>query len=209
MKNTALCGQRNILNETIYPTFCKASSEMRKSPLLFLRSCQCFVNISDIYDCTYGFDYNSQEAQELGHILLRRGIISLTVIFVGFCCSALGLFCTYCHTYKGKSAACSNGGEPVTRRTNPACSWLGCQRQGPLRERFFFILLCALAPGLGMIIPCTSDSTSLQGSQPTCISYLFWRRGNSGPESPCRLPKVVPWERESSIPSIERVPVPA
>lgn len=29
-----------------------------------------------------------------------------------------------------------------------------------------------LGPGPGMIILCTSDSTSLQGSQPTCISYL-------------------------------------
>lgn len=60
----------------------------------------------------------------------------------------------------------------LPQRTTPACSWLGSQSQGPLREGLSFMLLCALDPGLGTITPCTGDSTSLQGSQPTCISYL-------------------------------------
>lgn len=68
-----------------------------------------------------------------------------------------------------------NSSEPATRRTNPACSWRGCQSQGLLRERLSFVLLCALDLGLGAITPCTGNNTSLQGSQPTCISYLWFR----------------------------------
>lgn len=104
MKHTALCGQQNISIETIYPMFCKASSEMKKSLLLFLRSCLCFVNISDIYDCTYGFDCNLQEAQELGCIPSRRRLSHYWEFLLGFEAQPLGPFAPPV-IYWGKSIA--------------------------------------------------------------------------------------------------------
>lgn len=54
---------------------------------------------------------------------------------------------------------------------------------------------------------CTRYQLSARLSAHLYIISLFWRRGNSGPESPCCLPKVVPWEMKSSIPCAGRVPV--
>lgn len=117
MKHTVLCGQQNILNKTVYPVFCKASSEMRKSLLLFLRSCQCFVNISDIYDYTHGFDYNLQEAQESGHILFRGDYFINCNFFVVVFAQCSGSLAPTA-VYKGKSTACRNNSEPATPSEN-------------------------------------------------------------------------------------------
>lgn len=133
MKHTALCGQQNILNETIYPMFCKASSEMRKSLLMLLRSCQCFVNISHIYDSTYGFDYNLQE----NWVIYCLG--GDYFINCNFCWVLLLSIWDLLHLLpfiKVKVRHVVTAANlRLPRRINPACSWLGCQSQGPLRER--------------------------------------------------------------------------
>jgi len=102
----------------------------------------------------------------------------------------------------------SNSSEPSTPSENkPSLSLAWVPEPGSFEGTALLHVAVRFGPGPG-------DDNSLRRRQHLSarlsahlyIISLLWRRGNSGPDSLCHLPKVVPWETESSV---GKVPVTA